>query len=171
MKHIKFIALPYFLLVFLFGNCTGNAVLVIEPISRESNESFLTGKGLDTNYFSTKDVVQYYQVSGYKNGSSAQLLLKLQAFVMEHYHVKNMKDIQQLEILFYRKKMLSNYSDIVYESARENEMRTLTDHNDDLVASIDFERLTNDPKVVIRRAIIYHTGYNKPLIRTDTIAP
>lgn len=148
--------------------CGCSKTELVEPISQEYNARFLTGKGLDPRYFSTKDVVQYYQVSGFEGLSSNTIFAKLDTFVNAHYKAGLTDSIESLNILFYRKKWLAGYNKLLYESARDNENRTLTGHSDDLVAWITYERLKGEPVKLIRSRSYFAQG-KPPLEQRDTV--
>lgn len=155
-------------LAFLGYSCNNHAPLLVEPISQEYNDSFLTGKGLDARYFSTKDVVQYYQVSNFSSLPPHVVLAKLGDFAKAHYPLNRIDSIKNLSLFFYEKKLFTDYSKQVYESARDNENRTLEGYADDLIAWIIYERLKNDNfKVVRSRYFISHHN-QKPVELRDT---
>jgi hypothetical protein len=158
-------------LVTLYCSCTKNNELSIEPISQEYNDRFVTGEGLDARYFSTKDVVQYYKVSGINNFTPQIVLVKLGAFTDAHYKANIRDNVQNLNVLFYREKWFAGYDKHLYESARDNENRTLEGHSDDMVAWITYERLKGDAvKVARTRSFLGHTADAKPLELRDTLA-
>jgi hypothetical protein len=144
--------------------------LVIEPISEESNAALLTGKNLDLRLYSIKNTFQYYQIDGYSNLSAKKLAFKLDSFAMVRYSIKENKHREHLVIWFYKKQLYSNYSDLVYESARENENGSLTDHSEDVVALIDLEFLTKSKKILIRDTYIYYPKGSKSLAEHDTVS-
>lgn|GEM_PF-1811695 len=155
----------------LYCSCTKNNELSIEPISQEYNNRFITGKGLDARYFSTKDVVQYYQVSGINDFTPQIVLVKLGAYTHTHYKANIRNGVQNLNVLFYRKKWLAGYDRHLYESARDNENRSLEGYSDDLVAWITYERLKGDAiKAVRTRSFFGHAAGGKPLELRDTLA-
>ncbi|WP_345954435.1 hypothetical protein [Mucilaginibacter sp. PAMB04168] len=157
------------LLGFATLSCNRHAALKIEPISIEFNERFLTGERLDTNYFSTRDVMQYYQVSNYGNQSSKNLLAKLSTYTSSRYHFKNMDTVNNLTLLFYKKRMFVDYSDHLYESARDNDNRTLEGYSNDLIARITYERLKKNRQKIVVTKYLYPIDDNKPLGQTDTL--
>jgi len=154
----------------LFCGCGDKSEFSIEPINQEYNEQFLTGKGLDARYFSTKDVVQYYQVSDFNSLSPSNVLTKLGAFVDVRYR-GNMRDsIKILNVLFYRKKWMAGYDKHLYESARDNENRTLEGYSDDLVVWMTYERVKGDDKKLARtRSYFFPAKGFKPLEQRDTV--
>lgn len=150
-------------------SCNRHSALTIEPISKEFNERFLTGEMLDSSVFSTKDVMQYYQVSNFGDLSPKDLLAKLSGFTSSRYDLKKMDMVNQLTVLFYRKRMFVDYSDHLYESARGNENRTLEGYSNDLMAYITYERLKTDRRKVKVLKYLFRTDDYKPVGQTDTI--
>jgi hypothetical protein len=150
-------------------SCNRHAALIIEPISKDFNERFLTGEMLEPSYFSTKDVMQYYQVSNFDALSPRDLLAKLSGFTSSRYDLKKMDTVNDLTVLFYRKRIFVDYSDHLYESARDNENRTLEGYSNDLMAYITYERLKTDRRKIIVDRYLYPTDDDKPVEQTDTI--
>lgn len=150
-------------------SCNRHAALTIEPISKEFNEHFLTGEMMDPGYFSTKDVMQYYQVSNFDALSPKDLLAKLSGFTSSQYDLSRMDTVNNLTVLFYRKRMFVDYSDHLYESARDNDNRTLEGYSNDLMAHISYERLKTDRRRVIVHRFLFPTDDDKPVGQTDTI--
>ncbi|MFD1256935.1 hypothetical protein ACFQ3S_09015 [Mucilaginibacter terrae] len=143
--------------------------MVVEPISKEFNDEYLTGKGLDTNFFNPTDVMQYYQVSNYGGLTADQIFARLHDFSIASYPPRKLTHIQQLTILFYKQKLFVDYRDHLYESARDNDTRRLSDYHDDLLASISFERLKDDPRKMSLQKILYNKGkFQKEM--NDTIS-
>ena len=151
-------------------SCNRHSALTIEPINKEFNERFLTGEMLDSSYFTTKDVIQYYQVANFGDLSPKDLLAKLSGFTSSRYDLKKMDTVNQLTVFFYRKRMFVDYSDHLYESARDNENRTLEGYSDDLMAYITYERLKTERKKVKVHKYLFPTDDHKPVGQTDTIA-
>lgn len=156
------------LLTLIIGGCHNHEALTIEPISKEFNTRFLTGEGLDSHFFSTKDVMQYYQISNFNNLPSKDLLFKIDDFVKSHYQLIKMDSLDKLTLLFYKKRLFVDYSDHLYESARDNETRTLEGYSNDLSAWIEFTRLKEDRKKIMRQQEIYMNN-GKQLSRSDTL--
>lgn len=150
-------------------SCNRHSALTIEPISKEFNERFLTGEMMDRSYFSSKDVVQYYQVSNLGALSPKNLLAKLSGFTSSRYDLKKMDTVNNLTVLFYRKRMFVDYSDHLYESARDNDNRTLEGYSNDLMAYITYERLKTDRSKVKVHKYLFSTDDHKPVGQTDTI--
>lgn len=155
-------------LLTLICACKRNTKLVVEPISEEYNHDFLTGESLDTNFFNTQDVMQYYEVSKYEGLSDKQLLTQLNNFATATYTLRELDRLQQLNLLFYKKSIFINYNDHLYESARDNEFRRLEEYSNNLLATITFERMKENPKRMLFNTVIYDK--NKIQIDvTDTI--
>jgi hypothetical protein len=162
------ICLAISLLISSYG-CNQQKELVVQPISEEFNDEYLTGKGLDTNYFSTSDVMQYYQVSDYGSLTAEQTLARLHDFTMARFPLAKLAHIHKLTLLFYKKKMFVDYSDHLYESARENDTRRLVGYEDELLASISFERVKADSKKISFKQILYNRS-RLQLKSIDTIS-
>lgn len=131
---------------------------MVQPISEEFNNEYLTGKGLDTNYFSTSDVVQYYHVSNFDGLQANQLLANLHAFSIASFPPGKLAHIKKLSLLFYKKKLFVNYNDHLYESARDNDSRRLLGYNDELLACISFERIKDASQKMSLKQILYCKG-------------
>jgi hypothetical protein len=166
VKNIKYRIVLIALFVAILSSC--NNSLTIEPISKEMNDNFITGKRLNTNYFSTQDVMQYYQISHYSALSAAELQGKLHKFVQAKYRLKKNDTLNNLTILFYEKKLFGDYEDIVFESARDNENRTLIGYEDNLIARTEFTRLKNENGKAAYWQLLYIKD-SKPLSKIDTI--
>ncbi|RZL16450.1 MAG: hypothetical protein EOO89_11500 [Pedobacter sp.] len=157
-------------LLILCYSCTHPKEIAVEPINEEFNNEYLTGKGLDTNFFNTTDVMQYYQVSNHDGLNADQILSNLHDFSMASYPPAKLVHIQQLTILFYKKKLFVDYRDHLYESARDNDTRRLYDYGDELLASISFERIKNDPKKMSLKEFLYDKDkFKKELIDTISV--
>lgn len=135
--------------IFMSG-CKNNSALLIEPISKEYNAKFLTGTGLDNRLFSTTDVVQYYQIANYEGVSDKILLDTISKFVNRHYPVIKTDSSKRMTIFFYRKRFFVDYSDHLYESARDNENRTLEGYADDLIARVDCKKYDPNKGHILR---------------------
>lgn len=157
------------LLCLVMLSCNRYSALTIEPISKEFNERFLTGEMLEPSYFSTKDVMQYYQVYNFGDLSPKDLLAKLSGFTSSRYDLNKMDTVNNLTVLFYRKRMFVDYSDHLYESARDNDNRTLESYSNDLMAHISYERLKTDRRKVKIHKYLFPTDDDKPVEQTDTI--
>ncbi|WP_374951510.1 hypothetical protein [Mucilaginibacter sp.] len=149
-------------------SCTQKQKLVVQPISEEFNHEYLTGKGLNTDFYSTKDVMQYYQVSSYDDLTDNEVLTKLDSFAMASFLPGNIGHIQTITFLFYKKKMFVDYRDHLHESAREDENGHLIGYNDELLANITLERMKENPKKMSVRKLLYGKD-NLKLMANDTI--
>lgn len=162
--------LTSFMLITTLLSCRQQNSLTIEPINPESNEAFLSGKDLDSRLYSIKNVYQYYQVKGYKHLPPKDLAFKLDSFVRRRYPVEEHRHRKSLMIWFYKDKLLNDYADLVYESARENENGSLTDHADDILALAELEFLTNGERKLIRHNYLYYPEESKTLSKHDTVS-
>ncbi|MHA4896280.1 hypothetical protein ACXZ1K_16120 [Pedobacter sp. PWIIR3] len=153
-KKLTQISVVFSLLIVMYS-CRQQIDLAIEPINEEFNHKYLNG-GLDTNFFNTIDVTQYYQVANYGDLTDKQILTELDSFAMASFPAGKFPDIQELTLLFYKKKMFVDYNDHLYESARENENRRLEGHSDNLLAAITFKRVKENPKKMSFHSIVYN---------------
>jgi hypothetical protein len=154
-------------LLFILQSCTQQN-LSIRPINAEANKDLLNAQGLDIRLFSTKDIFQYYEIDGYKNIPKDELLDKIQEFAVERYRVKGSESWETLNVFFYRTSIFSNYSNKVYEAARENESGRILDRNDDIVAVFHLSRMKAKPLQYLRKVILYDDG-NILMEKTDSI--
>jgi hypothetical protein len=166
----KYCALTLTALIMLFCSCSNHDNVLIEPISAEYNERFLTLQGLDQSMFSEKDVVQYYQVSNFKGLSRDTVLARLGAFASIHYKFNKMDSVNTLDIFFYRKRLFVDYSKNLYVSARDNDNRTLEGYSDDLLAWISYERLKSNRLKIIRSMYLHSDKEHRLLELRDTLS-
>ena len=143
------------LLIPSFYNCTNNNTMIIAPIDKEFNEQLLTGKGLDSIFFSTKELLQYYQISNFSHLSQNDFQLKLDEFVSKNYKINNFSDFT---ILFYKKESFVNYSDYVYEAARDNQNGSIEEYKSNLVAKIVLVKQKGDQEKTDRHMTHYDRG-------------
>lgn len=144
------IALGISLLLLSYG-CDQKGGLTVQAIDTTFNQRYMTGNGLDSNLFSRKEVVQYYQVANFGGLQDHQLLAKLDSVAMANVLPDRLKSVT---FLFYKKKAFVDYRDNLFESARETENGHLIGHNEDLLASIIVERMKeNSQKMSIRRLL------------------
>jgi hypothetical protein len=171
-RNNKYCALTLTALIMLFCSCSNHDNVLIEPISAEYNERFLTLQGLDQSMFSKKDVVQYYQVSNFRGLPRDTVLARLGAFTNLHYKFSNidMDSVYTLNIFFYRKRLSANYSKNLYESARDNDNRTLEGYSGDLMAWISYERLKSNRLKIIRSLYLHSDKEHKLLELRDTLS-
>ena len=130
------------MLIFLSA-CHVKSSLRIQPIDAELNHKFMSGDGLDSNYFSTKQIFQYYELENSDYLSKSELLKTINAFIEKQYVLSGRNNTESLRIFFYRKDLFSRYGNNVYESAREQESGRIEDENDNLVAQVDFTKNSN----------------------------
>jgi len=153
-----------------FYSCNQQKELAIAPINEEFNNEYLTGKGLDTNFFNTTDVMQYYQVTNYGGLKADQILANLHDFALASYPASKLADIQTLSLLFYKKALFVDYRDQLYESARDNDTRRLYDYGDELLANISFERIKDDSRKMSLKKNLYNKGkFEKETIDTISV--
>lgn len=156
-------------LVTMLLSCQRQPNLLIESISKESNEAFLTGKNLDPRLYSTKIAFQYYQIKGYTHLPAKDIAFKLDSFVKLRYPLKENRHRKSLTIWFYRKQLYSDYDDVVYESARESENGSLIGHPEDIVALLELEFQANGERTLIKHICVYHPERGEPLVKLDTV--
>jgi hypothetical protein len=159
-------------LIMLSCSCSYQKTLLIEPISQEFNEKFITLQGLDTSMFSKNDVVQYYQVSDYRGLPGDTLLARLNAFTNVHYKFNNtdLDSVNALNIFFYKKRLFVDYSKNLYTSARDNENKTLEGYSDDLLAWISYQRLKENRQKIIYNRYLFASKEYKALALRDTLS-
>lgn len=157
-----------FACLFVFSSCKKTNKVEIIPIDKELNEKFLNGKGLDTNYFNTDHVLQYYEVvPGASN--EKQLLAKLNKFVQNRYLGQASRVPETLNIFFYETSFLTDYSKDLYRVARDSEYGALEKHTDELMAQYSFERIGEHPNKIMRNTFFYY-HVKKPLQLSDTLS-
>jgi len=136
-------------------SCTKNNGFAIKPIDKTLNERLLTGKGLDPALFSTTDSFQYYEIQDAQNLSDKDLLSKINDFVQRSYLKKNIKLPNHLNVFFYRTNLFSNYSNNVYEAARDNESGRINDENNNLLAMCILTQTGNNADKIKRNTVIF----------------
>jgi hypothetical protein len=160
----KYIIVSLFSLLVLFYSCGGNTP-VITPIDTELNEQYLK-KELDPAFFSGSNILQYYEISGYKAMPPSVLQASIDSFIDSRYSYDDIRRFESVTILIYKKALFSRYN--VYEAARESENGSLYGYEDDLVARTGFEKLAGDGSRLIRFRLLYDN--NKLVMNTrDTI--
>jgi hypothetical protein len=159
-------------LIMLSCSCSNQKTLLIEPISQEYNERFITLQGLDTSMFSKNDVVQYYQVSDYSDLPGDTVLARLSAFTNVHYKFNNtdLNSVNALNIFFYKKRLFVDYGKNLYTSARDNENKTLEGYSDDLLAWISYQRLKENKQKIIYNRYLFASKEYKALELRDTLS-
>ena len=129
--------------------------MIIDPIDFEFNKQLLTGKGLDPNLFNTKDILQYYQVSNYNDLSKNALELKLDEFITQNYKIADVEGATDFTILFYKKKSTVNYSEYLYEAARDNQNGGIAEYKENLIAKIRLTKSKESKEKIVRNLICY----------------
>ena len=165
----KFRTLTVALLIFALSGCKTANTFSISPIDEEFNAKLLTGKDLDKSFFSSRDLLQYYEVSGQEGLSETDLLNRLDQYVATHYKLDTLKTMKTLSIFFYEKTAFSDYSKSLYRDVRESENGSLPDQKDHLIALFSYKRLLEGRGGIQRNRFIYQD--TKSIIdKTDTIA-
>lgn len=146
----------FFLLIIInFYSCNNNKDIIIEAIDFEFNKQLLTGEGLDPNLFNTKDILQYYQVSNYNDLSKNALELKLDEFITQNYKITDVEGATDFTILFYKKNSIVNYSEYLYEAARDNQNGGIAEYKENLIAKIRLTKAKESKEKIIRKLTIY----------------
>jgi hypothetical protein len=149
-------------------SCHQKNELLIQPIDKSFNQALLTGKGLDKRLYSTKEVMQYYQVSNYADLPGDRLLSALDSFALASFSPAKINHVQQVTVLFYPKNLLVDYQDQLYVSARENDNGRLIGYDKDLLASVSYEKIKENARKMLVRRLLYQQ--NKLWLKTtDTI--
>lgn len=78
--------------------------------------------------------LQYFEISDYEKIPVDTLISDISSFAEENKQKLNKNE--DLTMFFYRKKLLNNYKDKVYEAATENEFGGIIGHEKDLVAKV-----------------------------------
>lgn len=148
--------------------------MTIIPVDEELNEKLVSGKGLDPNYFSTKNIFQYYEISDFKHLPENDFKTTLDDFIIKQYAFADVSKSDEFIIRFYKKKILTDYGDHVYEAARDDESGSIWEHQDNLAAMIWLSALDKGNKKVVRRLIRYeeHSIFSEDSTisdKTDTI--
>ena len=138
----------------VFG-CAKTSTMTIEPIDKELNGRLLTGKNLDTRLFSTKDLLQYYEVSDFSGLNPAAIQEKIDSFIKAKYKSTDLSHANQITFLFYKKDLFTDYGKYVYEAARDTEAGFLSDYPDKLVSQVEFLKIKGDANKVLRRRTVY----------------
>ena len=159
-------------LIMISFSCSNHKTLLIEPISHEYNERFITLQDLDTSMFSNNNVVQYYQVSDYTGLPGDTVLARLSAFTNVHYKFNNtdLDSVYALNIFFYKKRLFVDYSKNLYTSARDNENKTLEGYSDDLLAWISYERVKENRHKIICNKYLFASKEYELLELRDTLS-
>ena len=164
MKNL--VNLILLLIVFILTSCDKEP-LKITAIDPELNESFLTGNNLNLDFFSTQNVLQYYEVERYAQLDAKLLQGQLDQFILDNYRA-NFNKLKELKVLFYQKRLFSTYRNQLYEKARASENGTLEGENKNLIALISYVRLTTKPHYFVRHSYLYVTQPTST--KTDTLS-
>lgn len=129
--------------------------MTIEPIDKELNGRLLTGKNLDARLFSTRDLLQYYEVSDYKGFKPEDIQKKIDSFINAKYKSSDLSQANQITFLFYKKDIFTDYREYVYEAARDTEAGFLSEYPDRLVSQLEFLKIKGDALKILRRRTVY----------------
>jgi hypothetical protein len=135
--------------------------MTIEPIDKEFNEQLLTGKGLDSNLFSTKEIIQYYKIGNYEELKAEEFTLKLNQFIIENYKFNDIKDKKDFTLLFYKNDILADYNKYLYESARDNQNGYLENYSENLVLKIRLKAKSDLNKIKSQISFYKKNKYEK----------
>jgi len=138
-------------------NCKMNNNMIISPIDKEFNEQLLTGKGLDLNFFSRLEVVQYYTIKGYDDLLTNEFKSKVEKFILEKYNYNEVIKRKYFTILFY-KDDFTDYKKNLYESARDNQNGFIEGGNQKLILKIALQSINEIDKKVNMKVIHYEKG-------------
>jgi hypothetical protein len=73
------------------------------PVDEELNEKLVSGKGLDPNYFSTRNIFQYYEISDFKQLPENDFETTLDDFIINQYAFADVSKSDEFIIRFYKK--------------------------------------------------------------------
>jgi len=167
---LSFLKLISLTLIACCYSCNNTSPPVIEPINAELNSSLITGKDLAPGLFSTKNIMQYYQIDNTGGKTPEQLITFLQEFANEKYPVAGLARRDMVLIYFYRKRLFVNYDSHLYEYARDNETGAIDGHHDDLKALVAYYKHSERPNEFERHTTVYNKGEEqKTVIDTLTI--
>ena len=147
MKHFLVI-----LAVSSVFSCTNNK-FKIEAVDKDLNSSLITLKGLDARLFSSKEKLQYFEISGYSELKAVNLKNKLTVFITKNYNLDEISKADEFTFMFYKKSPFVNYRKYVYEAARDTERGIIEEYKDNLVAQVWFTKSADGKS--IRHATIY----------------
>ena len=129
--------------------------MTIEPIDKELNGRLLTGKNLDTRLFSTKDLLQYYEVSDFNSLEPNAIQENIDSFINAKYKSTDLSQANQITFLFYKKDLFTDYRKYVYEAARDTEAGFLSEYADKLVSQVEFLKIKGNELKILRRRTVY----------------
>lgn len=143
--------------------------MIIEPIDIEINQRLLN-KSYDPNYFSGKELYQYYQIADFKDLSEEKFESSIREFVKQMYDFKKLNGFSEITIHFYIKGMFNDYSDKLYESARDNINGNIIDNQDKLISMIMYKKLSKQDDNIQWEEIYYrYDNENIVIEKTDTL--
>ena len=151
--------------MFSIVSCT-DTKFKIDAVDKELNTSLMTLKGLDSRLFSTKEKLQYFEISGFSDLKPSDLKLKLTEFITKNYNLNEISKADEFTFMFYKKSLFVDYREYVYEAARDTERGTIEEYKDNLIAQVWFTNSTD------RKSIRHVALYNKDiqlLNEADTI--
>lgn len=156
----------------LFCNGCGNDTIVIEPIDAAFNQRLVTGKDLNPNLFSRKEIAQYYQLNNYETLSPRNLKMILCKYIAKNRSVKQIAGFSEMNFIFYSKKLFKDYSANLYRQVEESESGRIDDFKDDLVGIVSFKKLDKNTERLLRNTTIYDDQDNfYSYVDTLTINP
>lgn len=94
--------------------------------------------------------LQYFEISDYEKIPVDSLISDLSSFADQNKNVSGKNE--DLTMFFYRKKLLGNYKDKIYEAATENEFGGIIGHEKDLVAKVWF---TSNQESAVKKIFVY----------------
>ncbi len=142
--------------------------MTIEPIDKEFNQRLLDAEHLDDRLYSTKDLLQYYEISGFENTVPEIVQKHIDSFITANYNLENVVIPNQLTILFYKKELTADYGKHVYEAARETETGLIPDYNNNLLSRVQFSKAPGNDNKILRARIVYDNN-TKLLVLHDTL--
>lgn len=133
--------------------CAKRDGIVIEPIDEELNRQLITGERLNVNLFSSRNIVQYYQISNSDTDKSQELRAAIDEMIQRNYSPTMISSFETMIIHIYRKGIFDNYEDEVYQAARDNEFGSLDNRNGDKIGLVYFRTIN---RKLVREVILYH---------------
>ena len=124
---------------------------------------------MDKAFFSSTELLQYYEISGQESLASPDLLSKLDDYIKQRYDFGKLPHMKRLTIFFYEKTLFNDYSKSLYRDVRESENGSLPDQKDHLIALFGYNRFPNQPDALERNRYIYKDAKNV-IDKTDTIS-
>lgn len=143
-----------------------NNDMIILPIDEEFNEQLITGKGLDSNLFSRKEVVQYYTIKGYDYTLTNEFKSKIEKFILEKYNYNEVIK-KKITLLFYKEDFFADYKQNLYESARDNHNGLIESNKQNLIVNITLQTKNETDKNVSVNITLYKESEVKAEYSTD----